>query len=110
MYLLYPSSFDGIVTYAENQGLTVNKGHFYEMRTPIDPSEDLIFMSYRNGDRAILKGIRLRVEIGVKKQTQIIELFNSKSGIAKNKKLLLRQATHTSQFWPMVEFLLLDSL
>ena len=61
------------------------------MKTPIDPSEDLIFMSYRNADRAIFKGIRLRVEIGVKKQTQIIELFNSKSGIAKNHKYLIFQ-------------------
>ncbi|CBY23438.1 unnamed protein product [Oikopleura dioica] len=84
-------SFDGSVTYAENKGLTVNKGHYYEMTNPIEPSDDLIFMSYRNKDRAIFKGIRLRVETGIKKQTQIIELFNSKSGMSRRDKYLIFQ-------------------
>ena len=73
-------SYEGFVTYPTDKGLTVNRGFHHNLLTVVNPANDLIFMHYRDADEAIFKAIRLKVNTGIKEQTQIYELYNAKSG------------------------------
>ena len=74
-------SYEGFVTYPTEKGLIVNRGFHHTLSTVVNPANDLIFMHYRDADEAIFKAIRLKVNTGIKNQTQIYELYNAKSGL-----------------------------
>ena len=73
-------SYEGFVTYPTEKGLIVNRGFHHTLSTEVNPENALIFMHYRDADEAIFKAIRLKVNTGIKNQTQIYELYNAKSG------------------------------
>ena len=72
---------EGFVKFANlKHGLNANRGNFTELKTPVEINNDVIELTYTFTDRLIFKGIRLRLETGVNKQTEIVELFNARQG------------------------------
>jgi len=54
--------YQGSVTYNETVGLTVNRGHFYQLPDLVEDNDQIIF-TYRDPDAAIFRGIRHEVFI-----------------------------------------------
>ena len=52
--------YQGSVTYNETVGLTVNRGHFYQLPDLVEDDDQIIF-TYRDPDEAIFRGIRREV-------------------------------------------------